>query len=291
MWLVLGGEGQLARCLAEVLDAEDIGHLRVDRRRCDITDADQVRGIVSEVSPDVVVNAAAWTAVDDAEDHEQAALAVNRDGALNAARAAREVGARFIHVSTDYVFDGRASSPYGIDHPAAPVGAYGRTKLAGELAVRSADLEKWHVLRTAWLYSRLGRNFAKTMVSRALQGQPVRVVDDQRGQPTSALDVARLMVRIDRADAPSGIWHATNSGEATWFDFARELYGAVGADTSLVSPTDSSAYPTRAVRPSYSVLDHSAFASTGVPAMRHWREAMLEVIGDITEQVRHESQG
>lgn len=291
MWLVFGGEGQLGRSLGDVLGAEGLDHLRVDVRQCDLTDPAQVHDLVAELSPTVVVNAAAWTAVDDAEDHEAAAYAINCDGARHAAQAAHEVGARFFHVSTDYVFDGQSDTPYRVDQRPAPVGAYGRTKLAGEQAVESAGLARWHVLRTAWLYSPYGRNFAKTMVSRALAGAEVRVVDDQRGQPTSALDLARLMVQIDRVGAPSGLWHATNSGEATWYDFTVALYEATGADTTLVHPTDSASYPTRAVRPAYSVLDHSGFAGTGVSPMRHWRDALLEVIGDITEQVRHESQG
>lgn len=291
MWLVLGNRGQLGRCLGDVLAHHGIEHTGVDSRECDITDQDAVMSVVHLHRPTVVANAAAWTAVDDAEDHESRALLVNGAGARHCARAAKSVRARFIHISTDYVFSGRSGSPYAVTAPPDPINAYGRTKLAGERAVAEEGLDNWYVLRTAWLYSQYGKNFAKTMVSRAVGSNPVRVVDDQRGQPTSALDLARLMVELCRANAPSGIFHATNAGEATWFEFARSLYEAVGADTALVSPTDSSAYPTKAARPVYSVLDHSAFAPIGVPPMRHWREALQEVVGDIAEQVRLELRG
>ena len=290
MWLVFGGDGQLGRCLDEVLTRAGIEHLCVGRAVVDITDSASVLDHVTTVSPTVVVNAAAWTAVDDAEDHESAAHRINADGAANVANAASRSGARLIHVSTDYVFDGRATVPYPISATPAPVGAYGRTKLAGEMAVSSAGLDKWHILRTAWLYSPFGRNFAKTMTVRALRGEPVRVVDDQRGQPTSAFDLARLMVDIDAADARSGLYHATNGGEATWCEFARAIYGAIGADTDLVSPTDTSAYPTKAVRPAFSVLDHTAFSGSGVAPMRHWRDALSNAIDGIAAQVRAELQ-
>lgn len=290
MWLVLGGDGQLGRCIGEVLEAGGITHVRLGSAACDVTRRESVLAAVEGHAPSVIVNAAAWTAVDDAEDNEDRARLVNGDGAGNVAGAASAVNARLIHVSTDYVFDGRSSTPYASDHPPAPVGAYGRTKHLGEMAVTSAAPGKWHILRTAWLYSRHGRNFAKTMVGRALRGEAARVVDDQRGQPTSAMDLARLMVEIVAADARPGVYHATNSGETTWFGFARAIYELSGADPSLVSPTSSASYPTRAVRPAYSVLDHSSFAGSGVAPMRHWGEALAEVIDSIVAQVALESE-
>ena len=289
MWLVLGGDGQLGRCLDEVLLAANIPHRCANRSTVDITDASAVGGIVADLSPAVIVNAAAWTAVDDAEDHESDALRINGGGAGNVARAARDCGARLIHISTDYVFNGRATSPYRIDSETAPVGAYGRTKLVGEQEVDKAGLDRWHVVRTAWLYSRHGRNFAKTMAIRALRGEAVSVVDDQRGQPTSALDLARMLVALHRADAPSGIVHGTNGGEATWYEFARAIYECADADTSLVGATNSGAYVTKAVRPAYSVLDHSGFADLGISPMRHWRDALADAWPAISDRVREES--
>lgn len=290
MWLVIGGEGQLGRCLGEVLTSAGREHVRLGRHDLNLLDTDDTFNRVVQFEPTVVVNAAAWTAVDDAEDHETAAYAINAEGARNAALAAKAANARFIHVSTDYVFDGTSMRPYSVDHVPAPTGAYGRTKLAGEQLVAATGLDRCHILRTAWLYSRYGKNFAKTMVGRALRGEPVRVVNDQRGQPTSAMDLSRLMLAIDDVDAAPGILHATNSGDATWYEFAGAIYEGAGADSALVSPTDSASYPTKAVRPKYSVLDHSSFASSGVAPMRHWREALAEVIDGITEQVRSESQ-
>lgn len=290
MWLILGGNGQLGRCLDEVLTESSIAHRCLDRNTVDITNAASLADAVSALSPSVVVNAAAWTAVDDAEDHEAEALVINADGAANVARAAKGIGARLFHVSTDYVFDGNASSPYLVDSPTHPIGAYGRTKLAGERLVTEVGLENFNIVRTAWLYSRHGRNFAKTMALRAIRGDEVRVVDDQLGQPTSALDVARLMVAIETVGAPAGIVHGTNAGAATWYEFARAIYEMAGADPTLVSPTDSSAYPTKAVRPRFSVLDHSSFARLGVPAMRHWEDALKDAMPGIIARVREESQ-
>lgn len=290
MWLVLGGDGQLGRCLDDVLSSAVIDHRCLSRAQLDITDADRVRDVVAECDPSVVVNAAAWTAVDDAEDHEDAALVINGDGAANVARAAAATGCRLFHVSTDYVFDGVALRPYLVSDEPAPVGAYGRTKLAGERHVAELGPARCHIVRTAWLYSSHGRNFARTMATRALRGEPVRVVDDQRGQPTSAHDLARLLVAMESADSPRGVFHGTNAGEATWCQFATAIYEAIGVDTSLVSPTDSSAYPTRATRPKYSVLDHSGFSGSGVLPMRHWRDALTEEIPGIVEQVRAELQ-
>lgn len=290
MWLILGGNGQLGRCLDEVLTAERIDHLCIDRTALDITHESALLEAVMALSPSVVVNAAAWTAVDDAEDHEREAMRINGHGAGYVAHAAHAVDARLFHVSTDYVFDGLASFPYTVESPTAPIGAYGRTKLAGERFVVDAGLDKWNIVRTAWLYSRHGRNFAKTMALRAIRGDTVRVVDDQRGQPTSALDLARLMVSVESANAPSGIIHGTNAGDATWYQFAKAIYECAGVDSTLVTPTDSSAYPTKAIRPRYSVLDHGSFTRFGVPAMRHWEDALRDAMPGIVARVREESQ-
>lgn len=288
-WLIAGGEGQLGRCLVEELSTRDMAHLALGRAVLDITDAAAVDDLILSTSPSVVVNAAGWTAVDAAEDHEAEATLVNVDGARNLARASCRASARFVHVSTDYVFDGSRTGPYDEDSSVAPASAYGRSKASGEAAVNEAHHDGTWIVRTAWLYSRHGRNFCKTMVDKALGGHRVRVVADQHGQPTHARDLASHIVDLVAADAPTGIYHGTNSGEATWHDFASEIYRLCGADTELVEPCSTADYPARASRPTNSVLSHSRTVRAGVPEMVPWPSALAHAIEGIVRVVRRES--
>jgi dTDP-4-dehydrorhamnose reductase len=239
------------------------------------------------LKPVIVLNAAAWTAVDDAEEHEDEALQVNVQGPVNLAKSAALVGARLIHVSTDYVFDGEAKSPYKVDSQTEPQNAYGRTKLAGEKAVLELG-DNNCVVRTAWLYSEHGKNFAKTMAARALRGEAVRVVNDQFGQPTSAHDLAQLIFEISQLNQTPRIVHGTNSGEATWFQFAQESYSLLGADRGLISPVDTSAFPTVAKRPVYSVLSHDDHSSWGLRPMQDWNAGLSDSIERIRLAIQKE---
>lgn len=290
MWLITGGDGQLGRCLGEVLAAADIAHRRLGRADLDITDAARVEAVLSGVSPTVVVNAAGWTAVDDAEDREDEAFAANHLGVLNLARATRRTGATLVQMSTDYVFDGNDVGARDEDAPPSPASAYGRSKLAGEQAALQENPDGAYVVRTAWLYSRHGRNFAKTMVRRALAGEAVRVVNDQHGQPTAAVDLAAHLVDLVRADAPPGIYHGTNSGAATWFDMASAIFGLCGRAPSLVTPCSTADYPARAPRPANSVLGHRRTVAAGVAEMRDWRAALEDHLPQVIEQVEQETQ-
>jgi dTDP-4-dehydrorhamnose reductase len=287
-WLVLGAGGQLGLSLQEVLTNASIPHVALGSKECDITDPASVAAALNLASPEVVVNCAAWTAVDAAEDHEDDAFLVNCSGPANLASACRASGARFVHISTDYVFAGDQVGPYGEDAPTGPVSVYGRSKLCGEREVMSAHPHGAYVVRTAWLYSKYGSNFAKTMLRRARIGAAVRVVNDQTGQPTLADDLARHLRDIVTSTAPAGIYHGTNAGACTWFDFARELYSLAGADVSLVSPVPSSEYPTRAVRPSNSVLGHARTIAAGVPEMRPWEGAAADSVTTIVEELSKE---
>jgi dTDP-4-dehydrorhamnose reductase len=226
---------------------------------------------------DLVINAAAYTKVDDAEAHEAEALAVNATGAGILATAAAAAGAGFVHISTDYVFDGTATSPYAEDAPLAPLGAYGRTKAEGERLVREAHPGAL-IVRGAWLYGADGGNFAATMLRLIADRDHVEVVTDQLGQPTWTADLARAVVGLVEADAPAGIYHGTNAGEGSWFDFARAVFAACGIDPERVHPTDSSRFVRPAPRPAYSVLGHDAWARTGVPAPRDWRDALTAAV-------------
>ena len=282
-WLVTGAAGMLGRDLTDLLQARGEEFTALARVDLDITDPAAVAKAVSVVKPDVVVNCAAWTAIDAAEEHEEAAFAINAGGAVNLAAACASVGALLVHPSTDYVFDGHASAPYAEDAPTAPSGAYGRTKLAGEQAVRAALPDASYIVRTAWLYGAHGKNFVKTMLRLARNGTSPGVVADQHGQPTWTADVAgQVYALIDNA-APAGTYHATSSGQTTWFGFAEEvftLYQGQNQDEDperlrlTPRPITTADYPTPAKRPAYSVLGHDAWHAAGISPISDWKDAL-----------------
>lgn len=271
-YLVTGARGMLGTDLLEALFGRDVTVL--GRADLDVTDRDAVFAAVQ--GHDVVINAAAYTAVDAAETDEEAALAVNGTAAGLLAEATASVGAKLVQVSTDYVFDGDATEPYPEDATIAPVSAYGRTKAEGEKLALAANPEGTYVVRTAWLYGAHGGNFAKTMVKLAASHDTVKVVDDQLGQPTWTADLATQIVALLDSDAPAGVYHGTNSGSASWFEFAQAVFDEAGLDPARVLPTDSSAFVRPAPRPSYSVLGHDAWVRAGLTPMRPWREALAE---------------
>jgi dTDP-4-dehydrorhamnose reductase len=223
-----------------------------------------------------VVNCAAWTDVDGAETHEREATRVNGLGAQLLAAACAASGAWLVQVSTDYVFDGTASRPYAEDAPLAPQSAYGRSKAAGEVAVRSLLPDASWVVRTAWLYGEHGRNFVRTMAELEATRDIVDVVEDQRGQPTWTRDVATAIRSLVAADAPAGTYHATSSGETTWWGLARAVFAEIGAAPDRVRPTTSDRFPRPAARPAYSVLGHDCWRRAGLAPIRHWRGALAE---------------
>lgn len=273
--LVTGADGQLGRELVD-LAASDAGLivLGTTRAELDIADARSVGAQFAAFAPDVVVNCAAWTAVDAAETHEEAAHLVNAVGPALLADACAARGAWLVQVSTDYVFNGQGEQPYRVDDATAPRSAYGRTKLAGERGVAERLPDAHTIVRTAWLYSTHGKNFARTMIRLAAERETIDVVDDQRGQPTYARDVAAQVLALVAAGPVTGVFHATNSGETTWFEFARAIFAGIGADPARVHPTTSAAFAAPAPRPSYSVLDASRWAEAGLPPMRPWQDAL-----------------
>jgi dTDP-4-dehydrorhamnose reductase len=248
------------------------------RRELDITDHTAVRGELAGRRPDVVVNCAAWTAVDDAESRESQALRVNGAGAASVAAACAAAGTRLVHVSTDYVFAGDAAQPYAEGDRPAPRTAYGRTKLAGEQAVLGLHPGGGYVARTAWLYGAHGPNFVSTMIRLEPERPAVDVVTDQLGQPTWTADVARQVIALALSQAPPGVYHATSSGQATWFDLAREVFRLLGADPARVLPVTSSAFPRPAPRPGYSVLGHEGWARAGIEPIGDWRLALRRAL-------------
>lgn len=269
-YLVVGAGGMLGHDLQRALAGRDVTAL--GRAELDVTDDDAVDAAVANA--DVVLNASAYTKVDDAETNEDLAYAVNATGTANLARAAARHGAKLVTVSTDYVFHGDATEPYAEDAPRDPLNAYGRTKAAGEEQALAAHPDGTYVVRTAWLYGADGPNFAKTMAKLAATKPEVSVVSDQVGQPTSTADLAAQIVALVDADAPAGIYHGTNSGVASWYDFAREIFRLAGFDPENVKKTDSTAFVRPAPRPAYSVLGHDAWERAGLAPMRPWLEAL-----------------
>jgi dTDP-4-dehydrorhamnose reductase len=269
--LVTGAAGMLGRDLVPLLEA--LGHevTAVDLD-VDITDREAVDRCVRNARPEAIFHLAAWTDVDGAEEHEAEALAVNGEGARNVARAAARLEAPLVFVSTDYVFDGRTSRDYREDDPPAPLGAYGRTKLAGERAVQEEHPRGARVARTAWLYGHHGRNFVDTMRRLAGERDEVAVVADQEGSPTWTGELAPALVAL--LDLPPGTYHTAGGGSATWADLAEAVFAETGATCRVRRiTTDEMGRP--APRPARAVL---AVTRPGAPRLRHWRDALADYL-------------
>ncbi|WP_329117209.1 dTDP-4-dehydrorhamnose reductase [Streptomyces sp. NBC_01465] len=281
-WLITGAGGMLGQDVLARLAEDGEQAVGLDRAALDITDAAAVRAALAEHRPAVVVNCAAWTAVDDAETREDEALRINGDGPRRLAEACAEQGVVLLQVSTDYVFAGDGEKPYPEDAPTGPRSAYGRTKLAGEQAVLELLPEAGYVVRTAWLYGAGGPNFVRTMIKLEGIKDTLDVVDDQRGQPTWTADLADRLVLLGRGalagTAPAGVYHGTSSGETTWFGFTRAIFEALGADPERVRPTTSAAFVRPAPRPAYSVLGHDRWAEAGIEPIQDWSTALRQAM-------------
>jgi dTDP-4-dehydrorhamnose reductase len=279
--LLTGGNGQLGRELFDV--ATSAGHHvdSTDRDDCNIADPIEVSRTIDSTGPDAIVNCAAWTQVDAAEENVDAAFLINAIGprVLAAACAARKL--MLVQISTDYVFDGTATQPIDEWHPAAPRSVYGVTKLAGENEVRTLAA-RHQVIRTSWLYGRHGPNFVLTMLRAAAAGRQLRVVSDQLGAPTWTGHLAPALLRLLERDL-CGTFHVTNAGSTSWHGFAEEIFELAGVNTH-VAPISTAEYPTPAPRPAYSVLDNRALRLFGEPALPDWREGVRTYIGQLRAQ-------
>ena len=291
-WLIVGRNGQLGKSLSLVLKARGVPFQAIGSKEMDIRSPQQTLAFMNSIKPSIVVNAAAWTDVDKAESNFEAAFAVNALGVQNLVLAAKSINALFVQVSTDYVFSGIGSKPWTIDDDCEPVTAYGKTKKAGEKETLENYSERSYIFRTAWLYSQWGKNFAKTMTSLATnhseEKRDVRVVNDQLGQPTSANDLADQIVDSVTSKLPFGIYHASNSGQASWFEYAQEIFSLARAEVSRVIPVSTSDFPSPAKRPEYSVLSHESWAGKTIPAMRDWRIALEAAMPTIISTVKAE---
>ncbi len=293
--LVAGAGGQVGRELMALPAPPGIELVGLYRAALDITQVDAVTAAFEHAKPDIVVNLAAYTAVDKAEDEQLAAFAVNRDGAGLLAQTCRRRGIALVHVSTDYVFDGTRSGPWREDDPIGPIGVYARSKAEGEQLVRDA-LPAHVILRTSWVFGAHGRNFVRTMLDRIGRAAVLRVVDDQRGCPTAAADLARALLAVAQRmlEAPAGAagtYHYCNSGVTTWFRFAQAIFArarAHGLEGPRVIPIPTSEYQTAAERPANSELDCSKAVATFGLARPPWRDSLPPVVDAILAERRKE---
>jgi dTDP-4-dehydrorhamnose reductase len=281
---VTGKAGQVATAIAErATSRSDVDVVLLGRPEMDLTKPDTVTAAIAGARPALVVNAAAWTAVDKAEAEEEAAFAVNRDGAAAVARAAKAAGAALVHISTDYVFSGDSPRPWREDDPVGPVNAYGRSKLAGELAV-AGEHDRALILRTAWVFSPFGANFVKSMLRLASERDVLRIVDDQRGNPTGAFDIADAILAMAPALAdgePGGVYHFCCKGSTTWHGFAREIFDQarpLGGPSVRLEAIPTSEFPIPARRPANSMLDTSAFEARFGHHPRNWQDSLAETL-------------
>lgn len=274
--LVTGAGGQLGYDVCKVLEARGIDHLGVDIRDFDITDAGVTRERIQEYAPGAVIHCSAYTAVDRAEDEPEKCRAINAGGTRNIAEVCRDIGAKMLYISTDYVFPGIGERFYEPEDPTGPLSVYGRTKLEGEQAVQEL-VERHFIVRTSWVFGKNGNNFVKTMLRLAETKREVSVVCDQIGSPTYTADLAPLlcdMVATERY----GVYHATNEGVCSWAEFAREVFRVAGVDVGVRAiPTEE--YPTRAVRPLNSRLGKGKLETEGFGRLPGWREALERYLG------------
>ena len=272
--LVLGASGQLGQALQAIapLYPELVVHFS-GSAEADVSDIESLETVVARLKPDFCINAAAYTAVDRAESEQEKAFAVNTAGAKNIAEVCKHHDVTLIHVSTDFVFDGSKQAPYTEEDETNPQGVYGLSKRDGEREIESV-LKKYFIIRTSWLYSQFGQNFMKTMLRLAAERPSLGVVNDQTGTPTHAIDLAKaILVIIQSGSNAYGIYHYSNEGETTWYGFAKAIF-EVNAIDIIVNPIATSAYPTPARRPAYSVLDKSKIRKVFGLSIPHWEDAL-----------------
>ena len=275
--LVTGANGQLGSEMQRLGAVSPNNYIFTDAAELDVTDAGAVRRAAEQTRAEAIVNCAAYTDVERAEENEAAADLLNRLAPANLAAAAAATGATLIHISTDYVFDGRAHTPYTEQAPTTPLSVYGRTKLAGEQAVEASGCS-YLILRTAWLYSAFGNNFLKTMLRLTAERESLKVVFDQIGTPTYAGDLALGIFSViegGQLRGHEGLYHFSDEDVCSWYDFAVEIAAAAGHDKCRIEPCLTAEYPTMAPRPGYSVLDKGKFKTTFGIEIPHWRESLL----------------
>ena len=277
--LITGANGQLGSEICNLAMSDNINsYIFTDIEELDITDLDAVCNYVQIQKPDYIINCAAYTAVDKAEEDIDLCTKINYHAVENIAKCAKNIGAKVVHISTDYVYGGDSSTPYLESDPTNPKSVYGSTKLRGEIALMNILPEDSIIIRTSWLYSTYGKNFVKTMIMLGKEMERLNVVSDQRGTPTYARDLAKAIMHIvDAEKFVAGIYNYSNEGECTWYDFACEIHKIAGVE-SVVNPISTNEYPTKAIRPVYSVLNKSKIKRTFGLSIPNWKDSLNECI-------------
>ena len=277
---VTGVKGQLGYDVVNELEKRGLEAIGVDVQEMDITDADSVNSVIGEAAPDAVIHCAAYTAVDAAEDNEELCRKVNAQGTQNIANMCKRLDIPMIYISTDYVFDGQGERPWLPDDERAPLNVYGQTKYEGELAVQNT-LDKYFIVRIAWVFGLNGKNFVKTMLNLGKTRDHLTVVNDQFGSPTYTYDLARLLVDMILTDK-YGIYHATNEGICTWYEFACEIFRQAGISVD-VAPVTADQYPAKAKRPSNSRMSKDKLEENGFERLPSWQDALGRYLKEISE--------
>jgi len=278
--LVTGAGGQLGQELIRYPACADLEFLGLTREEMDVTLFEAVREKIRALRPDVVIHAAAYTKVDLAESRPEDAYRVNALGTRNVALAAEEVGAKVCYISTDYVFDGQTDRPYHEYDNTNPLSVYGKSKRAGEILVQGFS-SRWFIVRTSWVYGPYGPNFVKTILAKAKAGEPLRVVADQHGSPTYTNDLARFLIELVRTEE-YGIYHATNQGQCSWYEFACAILEEAGVPASI-EPCTTDTFPRPAPRPRFSVLGQTMLRAAGFTPLRPWRDALRAFLCELEE--------
>ena len=274
--LVTGANGQLGYDVIKRLEKSNIEYLGTDRDSLDITDEEQVKRVISAYNPDVVIHCAAYTAVDKAEDEKEFCYAVNVLGTKYIADVCKVINAKMVYISTDYVFDGEGDEPFGVTDKPNPINYYGQTKYEGEVEVQKI-LDKYFIVRISWVFGSNGNNFVKTMLRLGKERDEISVVADQIGSPTYTPDLAKLLVEMVKTDK-YGVYHATNEGYCSWYEFACEIFKQAGIDVK-VKPIKTEDFPTRAKRPKNSKLSKNNLVKNEYSLLPAWRDALRKMIG------------
>ncbi len=280
MILIVGGDGQLGKSLTALAKSLSYHCVSLNRKELDIVDKSSVHDAITGLKPDLVVNCAAWTNVEEAEKYPKQAIEINAYGALNLAEACKSIGARFFQISTDYVFSGNKNEPWEENDVKSPISEYGISKSVGEDFVLNSYPEGSFIIRTSWLYGADGDNFL-TKVLKKINSQEkyLRIVDDQIGQPTLVSDLAMRILEMSNMRLNSKIYHASNTGQASWFDFASRIVSLKNQSSEIIKAIRTEDYVSIARRPAFSVLGQSAWTDTGLLPMRNWETALTEVLG------------
>ncbi|MEK4665387.1 dTDP-4-dehydrorhamnose reductase [Priestia sp. FSL H7-0729] len=285
--MVTGAAGQLGYDVVKTFETEGHQVLACDKNQMDITDQQQCTDMITTFRPHIIIHCAAYTAVDQAEADEDIAFAINASGTRNIAVAAESVKAKLVYISTDYVFDGSGSTPYQEYDVTNPQSVYGKSKLAGERLVQSLCTQ-WFIIRTSWVFGVHGSNFVKTMLELMAKRPQLQVVHDQQGSPTYTVDLARF-IHLLSVSEKYGIYHASNSGTCTWYEFAEAIREEASKQsgfepTAELTPCTTDQFPRPAPRPAYSVMDQLAIRTNGMEPLRHWREALIAFLKELSVQ-------